>query len=215
MKLRTLLQIALLLVLSLLIIFVFVHKADYMALIQTYLQQLDRSTAALAYIGICILAALLMFPVSVLMLFSGAYFGLWLGFALNLLGFITGAVTAFLTARYLAKDQMMRILPASVLRVLDKLGDCGWKTVAVLRAIGIIPGVLVNYSLAITSLPLRTFIWASLVFTIPTDFILTYSGVAGAEFIHNGELTKLLVAASLVAAACIAGYWLRKRFLKV
>ncbi len=214
MKFRTLLKIALVLALGLLIFFAFVHRADYMALIQTYLQQLDRSTAAIAYVGICIVAALLMFPISVLMLFSGAYFGLWLGFGLNLLGFITGAVTAFLTARYLAKDHITKILPASVLRALDKLGDCGWKTVAVLRAIGVVPSVLVNYSLAITKIPLRTFVWASLVFTIPNDFVLTYAGVAGAEFINNGELSKLLMATTLLAVACIAAFLLRKRFLK-
>jgi uncharacterized membrane protein YdjX (TVP38/TMEM64 family) len=214
MKFRSLLKIALLLLLGLLVIYAFIHRADMLALIQTHLQNLDIRTAALAYVGICIVAALLMFPISLLMLFSGAYFGLWLGFALNLLGFITGSIAAFLTARYLAKELITRFLPASVLRVLDKLGDFGWKTVAIPRAIGVVPGVLVNYALAMTSIPLLTFVWASLVFTIPIDFILTYAGVAGAEFINNGDLTKLLIATSLLAALCITGFILRKRFLK-
>ena len=214
MKFRPLLKIALLLLLGLLVIFAFIHRADLIALIQTHLQNLDRGTAALAYVGICIVAALVMFPISVLMLFSGAYFGLWLGFALNLLGFITGSIAAFLVARYLVKEQMIRFLPASVLRVINKLGDYGWKTVAIPRAIGVVPGVLVNYALAITSIPLLTFVWASLVFTIPVDFILTYAGVAGAEFINSGDMTKLLIATSLLAAFCVAGYILRKRLVK-
>ncbi len=207
-------KLALLLLLGLLIVFVLLHKTEIIDLIQTSLNSLDRNTAAVAYIGICIVTVVVMIPISVLMVFSGAYFGLWLGFGLNLLGFICGSTAAFLIARYLARDHITRFLPVPVLRIVHKLGDSGWKTVAVLRAVGIVPGVLVNYALAITSIPLRTFVWASLVFTIPNDFILTYAGVAGAEFIKNGDLSKLLMATTLFAAACVLGYVMRKRFLK-
>ena len=155
-----------------------------------------------------------MFPVSVLFIISGAYFGLWTGFALNLLGFITGAITTFVISRYLARDLITQLLPPKAMAVLTQLGNHGWKTVAVLRAIGVIPGVLVNYAIGLTTIPLRTYIWASLVFTIPTDFILTYAGVAGEAFINGGDLRKLTLAVSLIVVAAIVGWLLRKRIIK-
>lgn len=214
MKLRTALHIFLVLLLALLSVVAFLHRQDSLAQIQTGLQGLDIYTAALLFMGICILAALVMFPVSPLMIFSGACFGLWPGFVMNLLGFICGATAAFLTSRYLARDQITRVLPPKVLKVIDTLGSNGWKTVAVLRAIGIVPGVLVNYALGITAMPLRTYLWASLVFTMPNDFILTYAGYAGEEFIHNGDMGKLLMAVSLIALTVIVSYRLRHRFIK-
>jgi uncharacterized membrane protein YdjX (TVP38/TMEM64 family) len=94
------------------------------------------------------------------------------------------------------------------------MGTSGWRTVAVLRAVGIIPGVLVNYALGITALPVITYVWASLVFTLPNVLIITYAGVAGEDFVRNGELGKLLLAVSLLAAATLAATLLRKHFTR-
>lgn len=190
------------------------HRQESTALIHALLQGLDPLEAAALYVLLCIVAALVMFPVSMLMIFSGAYFGLWVGFGLNLLGFISGAVAAFLTARHLARDQITRMLPPKALSILDNVGASGWKTVAVTRIVTIIPGVLVNYVLGLSPLPLRTFIWASLLFTIPNDFILTYAGVAGEAFVNGGDLGKLLTAITLLGVGMIAAWLLRKRLLK-
>jgi uncharacterized membrane protein YdjX (TVP38/TMEM64 family) len=208
------LKLSAILLLGVIAVLAFTHQQESVAQIRSLLQQLDPATAALIFIGLCIVAALAMFPVSVLFVISGAYFGLWAGFALNLLGFITGAVITFLISRHLARDLITRLLPPRALAILEQLGNHGWKTVAVLRAIGVIPGVLVNYAIGLTTIPLRTYIWASLVFTMPNDFILTYAGVAGEAFINGGDLRKLTLAASLIVVAAIAGYLLRKRIIK-
>lgn len=203
-----------LLAIALLAVTAFYYRDESLLQIKTVLLGLDRPTAALLFIILSTLAALLLFPASLLMLFSGAYFGLWWGFVFNVLGFGGGAMLAFLTSRHLARNLVTRLLPASAHRTLEALGASGWQTVAVLRTIGIIPGVLVNYALGITPLRLFTYAWASLVFTLPNAFILTYAGVAGEDFVRNGELSQLLMAISLVAIAAVAAGVLRKRFVR-
>lgn len=214
MKIRTLINIALLTVLLILSLAAFYYREQSLAEFKSTLQGLNMGTAAMIFIGASAIAALVLFPVSLLMLFSGAYFGLWWGFALNMLGFISGAILAFLTARHLARDTVTALLPTSAHQALEKLGTSGWQTVAVMRAVGIIPGVLVNYALGITALPVLTYIWASIVFTLPNVLIITYAGVAGEDFVRNGELGKLLLAASLLAAAALAAALLRKYFTR-
>lgn len=214
MKIRSLINIALLAILLILSVAAFYYREQSLAEFKSALQGLDITTAAMIFIGVSAIAALALFPVSLLMIFSGAYFGLWWGLTVNMLGFISGAILAFLTARHLARDTVAALLPSSAHGVLEKMGTSGWRTVAVLRAVGIIPGVLVNYALGITALPVITYVWASLVFTLPNVLIITYAGVAGEDFVRNGELGKLLLAVSLLAAATLAATLLRKHFTR-
>lgn len=203
-----------LLALAVLSVATFYFRDESLLQIKAALQGLDRPVAALLFIGVSSIGALVLFPASLLMLFSGAYFGLWWGFVFNVAGFFGGALLAFLTSRHLARDLVTRLLPASAHSALHALGTSGWQTVAVLRTIGIIPGVLVNYALGITPLRLFTYTWASLLFTLPNAFILTYAGVAGEDFVRNGELRQLLMAISLVAIAAVVAALLRKRFVR-
>jgi uncharacterized membrane protein YdjX (TVP38/TMEM64 family) len=214
MKIRPLINTALLSLLILLTVIALYYREQSLVQIKSTLQGLDMATAAIILVGASTIAALVLFPVSLLMLFSGAYFGLWWGFIFNTIGFMTGAMLAFLTARHLARSTVTALLPTSAHRALARLETSGWQTVAVLRTVSIIPGVLVNYALGITALPLATYAWASLVFTLPNIFIITYAGVAGEDFVRNGELGKLLLAVSLLAIAALAAALLRKRFAK-
>lgn len=205
---------AALIALGALSVLAFEYRDAILKLMETSLAGLGLGTAGLIFVTTTSLAALVLFPISVLMLFSGAYFGMWWGFFFNMAGFAVGSVLAFLTARHLAHDLVSRLLPQSALRMLDRLGTSGWKTVAVLRAVGVIPGVLVNYALGITPLQLSTYVWASFVFTVPNVLILTYAGVAGEDFARNGGVGKLLLAVSLITVASTAAWLLRKRLVK-
>lgn len=214
MKIRPFINFFLLAILLLLSMAAFYYREQSLSEFKSTLQGLNMATAASIFIGISAFAALVLFPVSLLMLFSGAYFGFWWGLAFNMLGFISGAILAFLTARHLARDTVTTLLPPSAHRALEKLGTSGWQTVAILRAVGIIPGVLVNYALGITAIPVITYIWASLIFTLPNVLIITYAGVAGEDFVRNGELGKLLLAASMLAVAAVAAALLRKHLTR-
>lgn len=213
MNFSTLLKALLALSLPVFAVLGYTHQHELMTYVKEGFSALDPRAAALAYLLISVVAALVMFPAAVLMIFSGAYFGLWIGFLINLTGFILGATAAFLTGRHLARDQLRQKLPPKALEVITLLGNHGWKTVAVLRGIGLIPSVVANYGLALTNLPLSTFVWASLVFTIPNDFILTYAGVAGEEFLNGGGVGKLTLATTLVVIMATTAYILKNRFL--
>ncbi|MES2605873.1 MAG: VTT domain-containing protein [Pseudomonadota bacterium] len=213
MNFRLAVNLALLLLLGTLSLLAFQYRDAILLQMQTSLEGLGLGTAGIIFVATTSLAALVLFPVSVLMLFSGAYFGMWWGFLFSMAGFAGGSMLAFLTARYLAHDLVARLLPASAMKVLQQLGASGWQMVAILRAVGIVPGVIVNYALGVTPLRFGTYAWASVVFTIPNAFILTYAGVAGEEFARNGGAGKLLLAVSLIAGASSIAYLARKRFV--
>ena len=214
MNFRLVLNLFVLSLLGALSLAAFEYRDIILQTMQTSLTGMGLVTAGTIFVAVTSVAALVLFPISVLMLFSGAYFGMWWGFLFNMTGFGLGAVLAFLTARHLAHDLVMRLLPQSVLDALHRLGASGWKAVAILRAVGVIPGVLVNYALGITPLRIGTYIWASILFTVPNVLILTYAGVAGEDFARNGGVGKLLMAVSLIAIASAAAYVLRKRFVR-
>ena len=89
MKKRQLFNISLFTLLALLAVVAFYYREQSLAQIKSTLQGLDMTTAALILVGSLTMAALVMFPVSLLMLFSGAYFGVWWGFLFNTAGLAT------------------------------------------------------------------------------------------------------------------------------
>lgn len=185
---------------------------DLGALLQTWLQTLDTGAAALLFMLLFALASALLLPNSLFMLIGGAWFGLYWGFVINLVGFGIGAIATFLLARYLAHDYVAARMPARVVGAMEQVHASGWKLVAVLRLCGVVPAVLINYAFGITPIRWQTYAWASVVFTVPNCLILTYAGVAGEDFINNGDMGTALTAVGLVALAALAASVFRRRY---
>jgi len=189
-----------------------VTQDDLLAHLRQELDALHPILAAMLFMGVFMCGSVLLVPASLFMFVAGAYFGMGWGFVLNMAGFTLGASLTFLVSRYLARDLVLRLLPDRIRASVEGVHEHGWKLVAVLRLTGMIPSVAINYALPVTALPLWTFTWATLVFTIPNGLILTYAGMAGDDFINGGGLRRVLIAFSLIALMSTAGYFLRKRF---
>ncbi|HEX6840998.1 MAG TPA: VTT domain-containing protein, partial [Stellaceae bacterium] len=95
--------------------------------------------APIVFLAIHIVASLIFFPRTVLAVAAGALFGAWAGALWAALGSAVGAVAGFLLARYvngglLDLESMQRLGP-----VLLRAERGGWRAVAVLRLIPVIP----------------------------------------------------------------------------
>ena len=185
---------------------------NLLASLRAQLDAVHPVLAAGLFVIAFVCGSVLLIPASVFMIAAGAYFGIGWGFVLNMLGFTLGAAVTFLISRYLARDLVLHYLPQRIRESVEGVHEHGWKLVAVLRLTGVIPSVAINYALPVTSLPLLTFSWASLVFTLPNGLILTYAGLAGDDFINGGGLRRVLIAFTLIAIMSIAGYLLRRKF---
>ena len=156
-----------------------------------------------AFVALWAAWALAFLPGAVLGILGGVLFGPAWGTVWNLIGATLGATVAFLAARYIASDWIARKVGGRLKVLLEGVAAEGWRFVAVIRLVPLIPFNLVNYALGLTGIRLSTYTLTSLVCMLPGTFAFTYLGYAGREAVAGGEdlIQKLVVAIGLLAAA--------------
>ena len=162
--------------------------------------------APLGFVVIFAVGTVLVVPGTIFGLVGGALFGPVWGTALNLVGATLGATLAFLAARYLAADWARRNAGASLERLISGVETEGWRFVAVVRLVPLLPFALLNYALGLTRIPLAQYIIATLVCMTPGTLAYTYLGYAGREAFAGGGMllrTRLIALGLLALAAFI------------
>jgi len=128
-----------------------------------------------------VVASLIFFPRTVLALAAGAMFGVWWGTLWAALGSVIGAVAGFAVARYMNSglvdlENLRRIGP-----LLLRAERGGWRAVATLRIIPVIPHTLSNYALGLTRIDLGAYALGSLLGQLPMTVTCAAAGAAGAS----------------------------------
>jgi uncharacterized membrane protein YdjX (TVP38/TMEM64 family) len=137
--------------------------------------------APLVFLLVHTLASLVFFPRTVVGVAAGVLFGAWWGTLWAALGSTVGAVVGFLVARYLNAgfidlESMPRFGP-----ILLRAERGGWRAVAVLRLIPVIPHSLSNYALGLTRLNLGPYAVGSLIGQLPMTIACAQFGAAGEQ----------------------------------
>jgi len=114
----------------------------------------------------------------VLSLAMGFVFGRWVGTALVVAAATTGAALVFLAARYLFADAARRRLGALGERINAGFNESAFSYLLFLRLVPLFPFFLVNLAPAFTTVPLRTYVLATLVGIIPGSFVFANLGQA-------------------------------------
>jgi uncharacterized membrane protein YdjX (TVP38/TMEM64 family) len=135
--------------------------------------------APLGFLAIHIAASLLFIPRTLLALVAGLLFGIGWGIFWAEIGGLAGAVAGFLAARYINSGPIDLEHGPRVRQVLEQAERGGWRAVAVLRLIPVMPHSLANYALGLTHLPLRSYAVGSLVGQLPMTIAYVDLGAAG------------------------------------
>lgn len=138
---------------------------------------IDRYPAApLGFLVVHIAASLLFVPRTLLAIVAGLLFGMGWGIVWAAAGSVAGAMAGFLVARYINSGlvEAARLGP-----VVAQVERGGWRAVAVLRLIPVIPHSLANYALGLTRLPLTAYAFGSLLGQLPMTIAYADLGVAG------------------------------------
>ncbi len=135
--------------------------------------------APLAFIAIHVAASLFFVPRTVLALAAGLVFGMWWGIVWAALGSVAGAVAGFTAARYLHAGLIDRDRLWRAASLLDRLDRGGWRMVAVVRLVPVIPHSLTNYALGLTRLRLGAYAVGSLLGQLPLTVAYADLGAAG------------------------------------
>jgi len=141
--------------------------------------------APLAFLALHIAASLFFVPRTLLALGAGIVFGMWWGIVWAALGSVAGAVAGFLLARYLragfvGRDRLTQQAGSGRLAALmARVENGGWRMVAVVRLVPIIPHSLTNYALGLTRVRLGAVALGSLLGQLPLTIAYADLGAAG------------------------------------
>ncbi|MFO1324696.1 MAG: TVP38/TMEM64 family protein [Burkholderiales bacterium] len=111
-----------------------------------------------------------------LSLTAGFVFGRWVGTALVIVAATVGATIVFVAARYIFADAARRRLGALGERINAGFTQNAFNYMLFLRLVPAFPFFLVNLAPALTTIPLRTYVLATLIGIVPGTFVFVNLG---------------------------------------
>jgi uncharacterized membrane protein YdjX (TVP38/TMEM64 family) len=161
---------------------------------------IDRNPAApLAFVALHVAASLFFVPRTLLALIAGLVFGAWWGVLWAALGSVLGAVAGFLVARYIQSGLVEAAIGGRIQALTARAERGGWRMVAVLRLVPVIPHSLTNYALGLTRLRLGAYAFGSLLGQLPLTIAYVDLGAAGGHALIGA--TDWLLPSAIGAAA--------------
>jgi uncharacterized membrane protein YdjX (TVP38/TMEM64 family) len=155
---------------------------------------------ALAYV----LAAALTLPIGgVLALAAGFLFGRWTALALIVLSGTVGATLALLEARFLFADAARARLGPRAQQIDDGIRKNAFSYMLFLRVVPF-PYVLVNLAAALSSIPLRVFVPATLIGLVPGAFVYSTVGETLGQIESMSDILTARTLAPLAALGALA-----------
>jgi uncharacterized membrane protein YdjX (TVP38/TMEM64 family) len=135
--------------------------------------------APLGFIALHVAASLFFVPRTVLAIAAGLVFGGWWGPVWAALGSLAGAVAGYLVARYLYSGFVERADPTRLRALLARADNGGWRMVAMIRLLPLIPHSLTNYAFGLTRVSLAAYAIGSLLGQLPLTIAYADLGAAG------------------------------------
>jgi uncharacterized membrane protein YdjX (TVP38/TMEM64 family) len=126
--------------------------------------QRNPAQGSLVFLGLYTAGVVLMLPAMVMAMAAGAVFGMVFGMLVAWVGSSVGQVIAFVAGRYLLRELVLGYLTRQFPKwtAVDRaMATDGWKLVTLLRLSPIAPWNILNYALAVTSVPLGAYTLAS------------------------------------------------------
>src|SRR5438552_9326378 len=177
-------------------------------------------TGIFIFIGVYVVATVLLAPGAILTIGAGFAFGLWKGFLAVSAGSTLGAALAFLVARFIARDKVEAIAERNdKFRNVDSaIGRQGAKLIFLLRLSPMIPFNLSNYLYGLTGVKFWPYVLASWIGMMPGTFLYVYIGTAsqaaisaaaGGEAVQHGWQYWTFISIGL-AATIVVTVWVTK-----
>ena len=141
--------------------------------------------APMVFFLIYVLATVAFVPGVLVTLLGGLAFGAWWGTLIVLSASTTGAILAFLIARYVARDTIQVLMARQVWyqRFQKDFVENGLNFVLFVRLVPLFPFNALNYACGLAPIRLRDFVLGSLVGMLPGTFAYVYLGETGCKLI--------------------------------
>lgn len=169
--------------------------------------------APLGFVAVHIAASLVFIPRTLLAIVAGLLFGTGWGIVWAELGSVAGAAAGFLLARYLSSGFIDFQRPSHARSLLEWVERGGWRAVALLRLIPIMPHSVGNYGLGLTALPLGSYALGSLIGQLPMTIAYVEFGAAGERLLDGGTgwIEPTLIGSAALSVSLLFSAYFRRR----
>ena len=173
------------------------HKEELDAFIKAHL-----IVAICAYILLYSLIVAASLPVAAFMsITAGILFAQMVGTMVAVISGTLGSTVFFLSTRLASKDLLKKKVGPALQKIQEGLEKDSFSYLLSLRLIPIFPFFLVNIAAAVLQLPLRTFVFATLLGIMPGAFVYVSIGVALSESLEHAQFsTKILLDPTILIA---------------
>jgi uncharacterized membrane protein YdjX (TVP38/TMEM64 family) len=177
----------------------------------------ERPWAPAVVIGVFILAGLVAFPVTILIIATAAAFGPWLGILYSVAGALASAALMHFFGQF-GHRALGRILGPRWASVRDRLARRGILTVVAVRVVPIAPFTLVNLAAGASSISLRDFLIGTLIGLTPGILAMSFLGSRLVQVLSTPTVTEIAIllasatgwiALAFAAQATVSRYWNR------
>ena len=172
---------------------------------QTHLQALVDAhplLSMLAYIGAYVLLAALSLPgAGMLTLIGGALFGFWVGVPLATVAASAGALAALLVSRYLFRASIERRFGQRLKPINAGLEREGAYYLFTMRLVPVMPYLLINLLMGLTTMSAWRYLWVSALGMIPAEFVYVYAGTQLRDIERASDILRpgIVVAFAMLA----------------
>lgn len=156
--------------------------------------------------------AVLFLPGLPMAIAAGILFGPFWGVVYAIIGATLGASISFLVARHLARDWVEARLHGEMWKNLDqKVGEQGWKIVAITRLVPLFPFNLLNYAYGLTKIPFTHYVLASFFGMLPACIAFIVFSSSLPQLLEGKISPSLVIGTLLTATVLFIPAWYRKK----
>jgi uncharacterized membrane protein YdjX (TVP38/TMEM64 family) len=161
--------------------------------------------SVLIFILVYVVAIALNLPGGAILTIAGGYFfGTLPAVVYVNIGATSGAVLAFLSARYLLGSRLQASYGAQLAKFNGEMERNGVRYLLTLRLIPVFPFFLVNFLSGLTRVPLSSFTWTTAIGIIPGTVVFAYAG-HHLETVHSvGDIFTMNVLAAFLLLGLFA-----------
>jgi uncharacterized membrane protein YdjX (TVP38/TMEM64 family) len=163
--------------------------------------------APVLYVAMYIARPFILFPASILSMAGGLAFGTWFGMLYTLVGAVTGAVLSFLFARKIGGGFFRGKDDPRLTKIERAMERRGFMMVLLFRIAPFVPFDLVSYAAGVARVPLRAFLPATIIGTLPGTFAYNFLGAS----LTKGSWREFGIAACVFAVALAVPFLFRRK----
>lgn len=165
------------------------------------------------YIGLYVVATVLVLPSTVLNLTGGAVFGAVWGTLWTSLAAIIAAIIAFTFTRTIGRKTIAKQLSGRWQAMDAEVRQGGLFYMFAIRLVPIMPYGLVNFAAGLTSISFKDYVLGTAIGTVPSVLPFVLIGSSGLKALHTGDVLPLLGALGLTGILVGGVAWYRRRNL--